>query len=184
MNGGQGFAEIEVAALHSRACTPSLVAAINQPGIYAISLAPSSVLPGIMAGKDGLLYIGMTSATLDARSHFRHSHSGFSTFRRSLGALLKDELGLTAIPRGAGASASNFRNYRFSDIGEQALTGWMNRNLLMAQAAVAANVAELEMRLIAELKPPLNLTGWSNPQRATLKTLRAQCADEARRQRT
>lgn len=97
---------------------------------------------------------------------------------------MKDELGLTAIPRGAGASASNCRNYRFSDIGEQALTGRMNRNLLMAQAAVAANVAELEMRLIAELKPPLNLTGWSNPQRAALKTLRAQCADEARRQRT
>jgi hypothetical protein len=184
VNGGHGIAEIDAAALLSRASTPSVVAAIHEPGIYAISLAPSSVLSGIIAGKDGVLYIGMTSATLDARSHFRHSHSGFSTFRRSLGALLKDELDLTAIPRGAGASASNFRNYRFSDFGEQALTNWMNRNLLMAQAAVAANVAELEMRLIAELKPPLNLTGWPNPQRTALKTLRAKCADEARRQRT
>lgn len=81
----------------------------------------------------GLLYVGMTDQGLDARNHFQHLHSGFSTLRRSLGALLKEALRLRAIPRGSGSIKSNVRNYRFTDEGERALSDWMNRHLLLSQ---------------------------------------------------
>jgi len=96
--------------------------AISGPGVYGICLSNPDRLPPIAAGKYGLLYVGMTEQGLDARNHFAHSHSGFSTFRRSLGAILKSDLDLTAFPRSSGTSKSNVTNYRFSDVGEQALT--------------------------------------------------------------
>ena len=38
----------------------------------------------------------------------------------------------------------------------------------------------VERALIAELRPPLNLTGWPNPQRRSLRALRDVCRKEAR----
>jgi hypothetical protein len=49
-----------------------------------------------------VLYVGMTESSLEVRNHFTHKHSGFSTLRRSLGALLRHELGLWPIPQRAG----------------------------------------------------------------------------------
>ncbi len=172
--------KFDVDAFLAQATDPSRVPAIHAPGIYAILLASPDVLPSITPARAGLLYVGMTNATLEARSHFRHAHSGFSTFRRSLGALLKGELGLTAIPRGPGSSKTNFQNFRFPDAGERALSEWMDRHLLITQIVVASNLDRFEKELIAHLEPPLNLTGWPNPQRALLKSLRAACAAEAR----
>lgn len=167
----------------AEASVPSAAPVIREPGVYAILLAPTGSLPGIEPGTGGLLYIGMTDATLEARSHFGHAHSGFSTLRRSLGAILRDQLGLSATPRGPGPSSTNLRNYRFSDAGELALSAWMMQHLLIAQAPVAAGVDQIEKDLITTLEPPLNLTGWRNPQRPAIKALRARCVDEARAQR-
>lgn len=175
------LAKFDVDGFLVAAVPPAHAAAINVPGIYAIRLASPDDLPSIVPGRGGLLYVGMTDAALEARSHFVHRHSGFSTFRRSLGALLKDDLGLRATPRAAGPSLTNSRNYRFADPGEQALSEWMNGHLLLAQAAVHEGLDKLEKDLIALLEPPLNLTGWPNPQRPMLKALRAACAEEARR---
>ena len=41
------------------------------------------------------------------------------------------------------------------------------------------DVARLQKALIATLQPPLNLTGWPNPQRRHPRALRAICRDEA-----
>jgi hypothetical protein len=173
------LADFDVDAFLARATSPALATSVRAPGVYAILLASADALPLIEPGQNGLLYVGMTDASLEARSHFVHEHSGFSTFRRSLGALLKDRLKLFAIPRGPGNSRTNVTNYRFPDAGERALSEWMVSNLLIAQQVVTADLAVFEKDLIRLLEPPLNLTGWPNPQRSMLKRLRAQCAGEA-----
>jgi hypothetical protein len=94
--------------------------------------------------------------------------------------LVKGELGLTAVPRGTGASKTNFTNYRFDDAGEQRLTKWMLTNLRVAVRAVD-NPQTAEDELIALACPPLNLKGWANPDAAEVRALRKTCADEARR---
>lgn len=122
----------------------------------------------------------MTESSLAARSHFSHAHSGFSTLRRSLGAVLKETLSLIAEPRAPGPSASNLRNFRFDEAGEQRLTGWMKAHLLYVHLPVREHPRSIESDMILGLEPPLNLTGWKNPQAAWIRNLRAQCAEEAR----
>lgn len=173
--------QFDVEAFLGSATKPSNAPVLKQSGVYAIFVTSTVALPSITVSSHGLLYVGMTDTTLEARSHFGHAHSGFSTFRRSLGALLKTQLGLAVVPRGSGHAESNFRNYRFTDEGEDMLTQWMHQHLLIAQAAVATEVRRFEKDLITMLEPPLNLTGWPNPQRALLKSLRADCAAEARK---
>lgn len=174
---------IDPDSLLSQAVPAEDLPAISGAGVYAICLTDLDGLAPIDTGRNGLLYVGMTKEGLDARNHFHHEHSGFSTFRRSLGAILKSKLSLTAFPRSSGASDSNNRNYRFSDQGEKALSEWMNANLRIGQTALASDIAAQEKELITLLEPPLNLTGWANPQRTLIKRLRAECAEEARRHR-
>jgi hypothetical protein len=127
------------------------------------------------------LYLGLSSNLVQREfdTHFRAGQSGFSTLRRSLGALLKEELALTAIPRGTGASDTNYRNYRFADQGEQRLSQWMTTHLRVGVHAIS-DPAEIERELISLACPPLNLTGWANPAAADIKALRKACVEEAR----
>jgi hypothetical protein len=149
------------------------------PGVYVHALRPGSELPRVRVAK-GALYVGMTESSLAARSHFTHKHSGFSTLRRSLGAVLKEKLSLHAEPRAPGPSASNVRNYRFNEEGEQRLTEWMKAHLVYAHLPVGENQRVIESDMILALEPPMNLTGWKNPQAAWIKNVRAQCVEEAR----
>lgn len=114
-------------------------------------------------------------------AHFAIGNTGYSTLRRSLGAVLKDELDLRSRPRGTGASKTNYTNYRFDDAGEQRLSDWMARSLRIGVHELD-DPREHERDLIAAAWPPLNLTGWANPERALIRELRKICADEARRQ--
>jgi hypothetical protein len=152
------------------------------PGVYALFLAPGASLPGIESGEEGLLYIGMSEARLGTRDHIGgHEHSGGSTVRRSIGAMLKSEdFRLEAEPRAAAGSGKDCVNYRFTNDGEQRLTEWMQRHLICKCYAVAWDkVRQVEKGLIERFRPPLNLTGWENPQRATIKRRRKQCMKEA-----
>ncbi len=144
---------------------------INSPGVYALFLR-SGVLGKISPAEDGLLYIGMTDSSLEARKHFRHKSSGFSTLRRSLGSILRAELDLVPIPRSPGSSKANFM---FAADGEGRLTQWMLANLSYAFAAFSGDRRALERQLIRDRQPPLNLTGWKNPQAGNIKALRALC---------
>lgn len=151
-----------------------------KPGIYAVFLKKGSKMP-LKAYNDGLIYIGSSSnlATRDIDTHFTSQKSGFSTLRRSLGALLKKELRLTAIPRGTGSSKSNYQNYRFTDDGEERLSTWMKSNLEIAVFVYEDDFEALEKELIQELKPILCLKGWANPSAEFIKGLRKNCVEEA-----
>lgn len=128
-------------------------------GVYAYFLAPGARLGEIKPGSDQLLYVGMTQDGLNMRNHFGRSTSGFSTLRRSLGAILKDELKLLPMPRSQGASRSNILNYAFANSGEEMLSNWMAAHLLASFVTVQSdNVPQFEKELIRELEPPLNLT--------------------------
>ena len=56
----------------------------------------------------------------------------------------------------------------------------MTEHLSCSFALVENDVNGIERQLIKDLKPPLNLKGWKNPQRQRLRTLRAICREEAR----
>jgi hypothetical protein len=141
-------------------------------------------LPMLELRSDGLLYIGMTADETGGRDHFEHSNSGFSSPRRSLGALLKEQLRLSPIPRGHGPSSRNWTNYRFSDEHEASLTRWMSDNLLTNRVAFTDDKKEIERiesQLINSLTPALNVKGVpESSNQILLKRLRCICREEAR----
>jgi hypothetical protein len=157
------------------------ISPVDGAGVYAFSLINLGNLCSIRVGSTGLLYVGMTESSLEVRNHFSHDDSSFSTFRRSLGAILKRELTLSAIHRGKGKSSKDFTNYRFAGTGEKQLTQWMEENLEYSYEVVRMGVRSRESQLIAEMKPPLNLTKWPNPQRKMVMELRRICRNEAAR---
>lgn len=152
------------------------------PGVYAYFVASGVALPGVSNPGGGPVYVGVSSnlAEREFDTHFEAGKTGFSTLRRSIGAILKEPLSLRAQPRGAGDSKTNYTNYRFDDAGEARLCEWMHAHLSVAVAPVD-EPHQLEDELIALACPPLNLTGWPNPEAATIRALRRVCADEARR---
>lgn len=151
-------------------------------GVYAYFLGTGASLPRIRNPGGGPVYVGLSSnlAQREFDTHFAEGQTGFSTLRRSIGALLKHDLRLDARPRGRGASETNYRNYRFDDDGEQRLSAWMHDHLRVAVHAVA-DPKLVEDELIPLARPPLNLKGWANPEARMIKDLRKVCVDEARR---
>jgi hypothetical protein len=159
----------------------------HSSGIYAFFLIDPSSLTPLTSAQGGLLYVGMTcpEKTRSVRDHIECSHSGGSTVRRSLGALLRDNLQppLKPIPRALRLDPKNWQNYRFQDEGEVALTRWMKAHLQMTFVRLdetRRDMKECEQSLIGELGPPLNLTDWPNPQAVEIERLRGQCAQQAR----
>ncbi|KCZ88341.1 GIY-YIG nuclease family protein [Hyphomonas johnsonii] len=162
----------------SRAWTPASPA---EKGFYAIYLKHGVSLARTRTPDDGLLYIGMTEAGFAARDHFRPQNgTSSSTFRRSVGAILKSRLSLTALPRDRSGRWQSYYHYRFNDPGEAALSEWMFQSLNVARVPFDNDILAAEIKLIAALEPPLNLTHWPNPQRDDIMCLRRICAIEAR----
>lgn len=157
----------------------------SAPGVYALFLKDLSSLKPFEPGRDGLIYVGRSSdlAQRDLKIHFDSEKTGFSTLRRSLGAILKRCLNLSAVPRSSEPSESNVRCYRFVRDGEDSLTEWMRRNLEVS-VFIVGNPRPLEADLISCIQPLLNLKGWHNPYRQEIKALRKICADEARSHRS
>jgi len=155
---------------------------LHGAGLYAFYLNDPEQLAPIETGENGLVYIGMTQDDLHVRNHLLHQISGFSTLRRSFGALLKTRLNLVAIARGRGSSESNFRNYCFTPDGEQRLSQWMADHLLAVQwTADRDAVKAMETMLIQRHCPPLNLMeNPANRWRRHVMDRRALCAAEAR----
>lgn len=175
--------ESALAELNRTKVSISEISVPNSSGVYAICLRHSSFIEGLPTNHEGLLYIGSAS-NLAARGfdhHFNSTRTSFSSLRRSLGALLKQELNLVAIPRGSGLSEDDFRHYKFLPDGEERLTKWMEDHLEIGICPVASQYESLETQLIARLKPILNLIGWDNPYRRETKRRRKICAEEARR---
>lgn len=147
-------------------------------GFYAIYLKSNASLAFIDLPDDRLMYIGMTRKGFSKRDHFepKSGHSGGCTFRRSLGAILKHELNLSARPRSRSSAGHHFR---FDPDSEQKLTGWMKGSLYLSRVPFGDNVGLAEAQLIQLFTPPLNLLGWDNPQASLIKRFRQECSKEA-----
>jgi hypothetical protein len=152
----------------------------TKSGLYAIRVISPGLLRSFREGEGGLIYVGMSSdlAAREFDMHFSSKNTGFSTVRRSLGAILKESLQLTARQRGTGSSKSNFTNYRFNPEGEERLTKWM-REHLRVRTFPSRSYEALEKLLLPRMRPLLNLESW-NPHNDAIRRLRKVCADEAR----
>src|SRR5690554_342466 len=75
----------------------------DDPGIYAIFFTGKNFpIKDYFPGEDEILYIGKTessSRSRDLKTHFASGKTGSSTLRRTLGALLREELLLKPVPR-------------------------------------------------------------------------------------
>lgn len=154
-------------------------------GVYAVFVKHAGALPLQGVPSNGLIYAGM-STDLSAReydAHFSDANTGWSTLRRSLGALLTEHLNLSAIPRGDGRSDKDCQHFRFSRDGERCLTEWMVLNLEIGYCVVQEGWKDAEDDVISELKPVLCLKGWRNPSGASVRAARRRCVDEARSHR-
>lgn len=170
-----------LAGLNGSATRLAAVRAPAKAGVYAWFVDDPTTLPLLPDQGDDPIYVGLSKnlAQRGDETHFKSGRTGFSTLRRSLGALLEGDLNLRVVPRGTGPSEQNFRCYRFDDAGETRLTRWMQEHLRIGVMAYPSPEA-IERELIALARPPLNLTGWSNPHAVELKALRKRCADKAR----
>lgn len=148
-------------------------ASANRPGLYSwwVDEAGAATLSeglGFPVGP-GLIYAGLAGATRwpsgkrsknslwlrIATMHLAGRHE-FSTFRRTLGAIL------------AGVSGS-------TEVNEQELSEWMREHLQIVAVPFddRDELGRLEKRVLSALDPPLNLQGMSStPLRKRLKVLR------------
>ncbi len=160
----------------------------DNPGIYGIAL-DSSNFPFFNDSsivKGTILYIGKSDSSIKKRTintHFANQKTGSSTLRRSLGAIMKDELYLNPIPRST--EEKRCRDFTFINESEKKLTNWMIENLSIGfynYAEGKKKLKALEVELIRKLVPILNLKSnvSLNPHLSELMELRARCKDIAR----
>ncbi|MDE0308555.1 MAG: hypothetical protein OXI60_01815 [Acidiferrobacterales bacterium] len=149
-------------------------------GIYAIFAKNLDCLAEFTIPSSGVIYIGISNR-LELRNHFKAKYSGFSTIRRSIGAILKNELNLSAEPRSKGNSETNYRDFRFTGNGEKCLSLWMQSNLEYSIVDLEGDLIEIETCLISQNEPPLNLTKYENYQKKRIRHLRNQCKEEAKK---
>ena len=151
-----------------------------EPGVYVWFLAQGASLHPFSVPSDRLIYVGSSRnlAQRQFETHFSSRQTGFSTIRRTLGAILKQKLRLRARPRGRGTTPQEFYCYRFEPEGEERLTDWMHRYIEVAVTPVQ-DYGAAETDLIASEGPLLNLNS-ANPDAPAIKRLRKVCADEAR----
>jgi plasmid stability protein len=151
----------------------------DRPAVYGIFANEPDCLPAVQFRRADFLYLGKSKKPIN-RGHFETGKTSSSTLRRTLGAILKQQLGIRAYARGRGLLDADFERYRFDEIGEEKLTNWMNANLQIGFSIVVDDIDETESRLIRYCEPVLNLMRWSNPQAERIKALRKICAYEAR----
>ena len=110
-----------------------------------------------------------------------------SSFRRSVGAILKKKLKLEVLPREL--KNPKYDKYRFTKDGESQLTDWIKKNCVIGYWASIRNLSkkelmDLETALTVHYEPTLNLapkTIKHNKQARHLTSLRKVCSDEWRK---
>ena len=125
----------------------------NSAGVYALFLHEGATIPNVRPGEFGLVYVGLGQGArgLAARCHFKGKTAGHSP-RRSLSALLADQLGLWPIFIRKPSGATTFKLDKTS---EQLLDQWMENSLSVA-FRLNDNPGEHERELIRRWEPPLN----------------------------
>ena len=125
----------------------------NSAGVYALFLREGAAIPNVRPAEFGLVYVGLGQGArgLAARCHFKGKTAGHSP-RRSLSALLADQLGLRPIFIRKPSGATTFKLDKAS---EQLLDQWMENSLSVA-FQLSDNPDEHERELIRRWEPPLN----------------------------
>lgn len=168
---------------HARKDAAGLVP--NRPGLYAFygdDRAWSDL--GLTRAYDGQpLYVGKAERSLngrDVRTHFAAGKTGSSTVRRSLAALLLDELALVVVPRNPDKPDGS-ANFGLDETSEVRLSDWMEQRLSLAiwRKPQDAILDEIETAVVRRLRPPLNLAKVGEP-RQRLREARRHMADIAR----
>ena len=157
----------------------------KKSGIYALFLKKGSDLKGYSVPDDGLIYVGSTDNLAERahENHFNSDSTGFSTLRRTIGAIMKEDFSLKSIPRSPGPSETNFKNYKFLATGEKLLTDWMRNNLEIGYCSIFEDYENVEKEMLKSLRPILNLKGCDNTYKKQIMELRKLCSEEAKRNR-
>lgn len=161
----------------------------SKKGIYCFRLTKDSKLKNFGSFND-VLYVGIAKESLNSRdikTHFNSKRTGTSTLRRSIGAILKIDFKLCALPRSESRTDQDIYCYKFNIDGEEKLSEWMKNNLQVGYCVIENveydKLRELEEEVIKYLKPSLDLdrrTRHLNVHAVELDRLRKICQEEAR----
>ncbi|HYK75991.1 MAG TPA: hypothetical protein VEV16_03380 [Daejeonella sp.] len=180
--------------INSISKTAKLVKDLNslpdEQGIYALYIDKSTDL-GKFGNPGQLIYVGISEKSLVSRgieTHFKTGQTGWSTLRRSIGAILKSKLKLSAHKRDLNPKKLRADKYKFDEKGEVRLTEWMIENLKMgfwstSNPLTKAKLRDEEEKVIINLKPSLDLdkrTKRLNPLAQELDNLREICRQEVK----
>jgi hypothetical protein len=131
----------------------------GQSGVYAIFLEDIKSLPKewqkIMDSENNILYIGKSDTSLSKQlnQHFEGSDSTKDPFRRTIGAILRENQRLKPILR---STATTKNQYSFKN--ETVLSAWIQQHCRFAYQLVdKAETAAIEKSQILELAPLLNI---------------------------
>lgn len=159
----------------------------TKPGIYAFFYLAKTENEMFPFEPGELIYIGKTESSQkkrDANTHFKSGKTGSSTFRKSIGSILINELNLVPIPR----NSSDFKKgrismFKFDDKSEEKLTRWLKDHIAMTFYEFEGSKGEidtLETEIIQTLTPPLNISKNSNnPFKGDIQKLRKNAAEIA-----
>jgi hypothetical protein len=157
----------------------------TEPGLYAFYGGDEAWDElGLRPAFDGQpLYVGKAERSLNGRdvgTHFAVGKTGSSTVRRSLAALLVDNLALVAAPRNV-AKPDGSANFGLDARSEVRLSDWMTQRLSLATWSKPHDLSldEIETEVVRRLRPPLNLDKVGEP-RQRLRRARKHMADAAR----
>lgn len=160
----------------------------KEQGIYVFYIDNTNDLGKF--GKPGQpIYVGLSEKNLNSRdteTHLKTGQTGWSTLRRSIGAILKAKLKLTAEKRDNSTKKLRADKYKFDEKGERELTEWMMNNLKMGYWSTSKPLTKDKLRIeeekvIIKLKPTLDLdirTKKFNLLAIELDALRESCRQE------
>lgn len=163
----------------------------RERGVYALWLDENAFATLQLApGRDGVAYVGIGDGGQGLAGRYaqewRPKNSGRSSPRRTLGALLIDELVLVPRPRPGANHPRNAKYYVFGSEGERALTSWLDAHAEFAFVEIpdqelqeGESLAQVEQDLIQHLEPPINISKWRNPERTRLLQARKAAAEAA-----
>lgn len=153
----------------------------SQKGVYIVTYEGNELGYGLFSGDaPKVIYVGISKD--NSSRHFISGHTGTSTMRRSLGALLQIRLGLVPVPRSSDpADSDRYNNYAFDEESETKLTVWMKENLKVALLTADKEIiTDLQRGLIEYNIPIFNFqNNPNNKYGAEIKVYRKKCAEEA-----
>ena len=160
------------------------VAGLNRGGgLYVVAYAGTELGGGSLWGEQTPRVVFIGKSKHDSSRHFLSGNTGISTIRRSLAALLANELGLVPIPRSKDEDDNDrYDNYMLDLESEDKLTEWMRSNFTAAFHEVSEDIAENTHKALIQYSVPM-FNFQNNPENkygAEIKKYRKRLAEQAR----